>query len=97
MSWAFWSARGPRSERDDGMAADADAGRFVIDPDALRPALGGVAAWGGVDEEAQSEATTSVAVAAWGLDVRGEGAGERVGSFHGRFHSLHLWSHPGKP
>ena len=80
-----------QAERDDRISAEADAGGSAADADALRPALGGVAARGGPDEETQSETAAPVAVAAGGLDGLDEGGGEHVGSFHGGFHYSFLY------
>ena len=93
MTWAFSSARWrARARVTTGYRTEADAGGPAVDADALRPALGGVAARGGPDQEAQSETAAAVAVAAGGLDGPDEGGGEHVGTFHGGFHYSFLYS-----
>ena len=67
-------------ERDDGIAAEADAGGPAVGPDGLRPGLGEVAADVALDEEAQAVAAVAVAVAAGGTDGFDEGGGQPPGS-----------------
>ena len=81
-----------QGEGHDRIAAEADDGGLLVDADALRPALRGVAARGGPDKEAQPEAAAPVALAAGGLDGPAECGGEHVGSFHGGFHYSFLCS-----